>query len=193
MMGWYHSINNAFLPQWVCANNVISLPDNGDLGNTLDVRNYVSKISDMSLNIVQVAVVLLLWVVVTSSILARVAQRTILSKEGVWTFIKWWFFTGFTSFTWLTGDLLYYFYLPCPCWMFECLASLHELPKEPFCQMNFYQMVVFHFHWFQLSLSLGSLVTCSTIFYLPCHFIECLVTRIVIDVKHHNNSAEKSA
>ena len=52
------------------ANNVISLPDNGDLSNTLDVRNYVSKISDMSLDIVQVAVVLLLWVVVTASILA---------------------------------------------------------------------------------------------------------------------------
>ena len=65
------------------ANKVISLPDNGDLSNTLDVRNYVSKISDMSLDIVQVAVVLLLWVVVTPSILARVAQRTILSKEGV--------------------------------------------------------------------------------------------------------------
>ena len=64
-------------------NNIISLPDNGDLSNTLDVRNYVSKISDMSLDIVQVAVVLLLWVVVTSSILARVAQRTILSNEGV--------------------------------------------------------------------------------------------------------------
>ena len=59
------------------------LPYNGDLSNTLDVRNYVSKISDMSLDIVQVAVVLLLWVVVTPSILARVAQRTILSKEGV--------------------------------------------------------------------------------------------------------------
>ena len=64
-------------------NNIISLPDNGDLSDTLDVRNYVSKISDMSLDIVQVAVVLLLWVVVTASILARVAQRTILSNEGV--------------------------------------------------------------------------------------------------------------
>ena len=65
------------------ANNIIYLPYNGDLSNTLDVRNYVSKISDMSLDIVQVAVVLLLWVVVTTSILARVAQRTILSNEGV--------------------------------------------------------------------------------------------------------------
>ena len=64
-------------------NNIISLPDNGDLGSTLDVRNYVSKVSDMSLDIVQVAVVLLLWVVVTTSILAQVAQRTILSNEGV--------------------------------------------------------------------------------------------------------------
>ena len=51
-------------------NNIISQPDNGDLSNTLDVRNYVSKISDMSLDIVEVAVVLLLWVVVTPSILA---------------------------------------------------------------------------------------------------------------------------
>ena len=59
------------------------LPYNGDLSNTLDVRNYVSEISDMSLDIVQVAVVLLLRVVVTSGILARVAQRTILSNEDV--------------------------------------------------------------------------------------------------------------
>ena len=66
-----------------CANNIIYLPDNGDLSNTLDVRNYISEISDMALDIVQVAVVLLLWVVVTPSILARVAQRTILSNDGV--------------------------------------------------------------------------------------------------------------
>ena len=96
----------------VYANNVISLPDNGDLSNTLDVRNYVSKISDMSLDIVQVAVVLLLWVVVTPSILARVAQRTILSNEELLSNggLSLSLVSTFT-FTWLTGDLLYYFLL----------------------------------------------------------------------------------
>ena len=93
-------------------NNIISQPDNGDLSNTLDVRNYVSKISDMSLDIVQVAVVLLLWVVVTPSILARVAQRTILSNEELLSNggLSLSLVSTFT-FTWLTGDLLYYFLL----------------------------------------------------------------------------------